>query len=69
MYFTSAWRRLYAINASNGEKIWEFDPLEGARGGGVLRGVTYWAGDGEERIFVAANTKLFSVDAKTGQSR
>lgn len=66
MYLTSAWRWLYAIDASNGDKIWSFDPLEGGRGGGVLRGVTYWKADGEERIFVTASNKLFSVDARTG---
>ncbi len=66
MYLTSAWRWLYAVNATTGEKIWTFDPLQGIRGGGVLRGVTYWEGGGEERIFVPAGNKLFSVDARTG---
>jgi quinoprotein glucose dehydrogenase len=66
MYLTSAWRWLYAIQATTGERIWTFDPLQGSRGGGVLRGVTYWEGGGEERIFVSAVNKLFSVDARTG---
>jgi quinoprotein glucose dehydrogenase len=66
MYLTSAWRWLYAIQATTGERIWTFDPLQGSRGGGVLRGVTYWEGGGEERIFVSAGNKLFSVDARTG---
>ncbi|NND33592.1 MAG: pyrroloquinoline quinone-dependent dehydrogenase [Saprospiraceae bacterium] len=67
MYLTSAWRKLYAIDAATGVKIWEFDPLEGRRGGGILRGVTYWEGNGKERIFITANSELFSVDAKTGK--
>lgn len=66
MYVTSAWRWLYAIDAASGEKIWTFDPLEDQRGGGVLRGVTYWEGDGKKRIFVSARGRLFSVDAVTG---
>lgn len=67
MYLTSAWRWLYAVNATTGEKIWSFDPLQGARGGGVLRGVTWWKGEGKERIFVTAGNNLFSVDAHTGK--
>ncbi|NND05654.1 MAG: PQQ-binding-like beta-propeller repeat protein [Saprospiraceae bacterium] len=68
MFITSAWRQLYAINAATGEKIWSFDPLQGRRGGGVLRGVTYWKGDGgTERIFVNARSRLFSVDARSGK--
>lgn len=67
MYLTSAWRHLYALHAGTGKQIWTFDPLQGGRGGGVLRGVTYWkGGDGAERVFVNARSKLFSVDARTG---
>ncbi|MCB0685412.1 MAG: PQQ-binding-like beta-propeller repeat protein [Saprospiraceae bacterium] len=66
MYMVSAWRWLYAVNAVTGDKIWSFDPLQGERGGGVLRGVTYWQGHGKERIFVSAGNNIFSVDAKTG---
>lgn len=66
MYLTSAWRWLYAIDAASGKKIWSFDPLEGERGGGVLRGVTYWSGNGQGRIFVTAGNRLYCVDAKTG---
>ena len=66
MYLTSAWRWLYAINATTGQKIWSFDPLKGSRGGGVLRGVTYWQGNGKKRVFITAGNHLFSVDAVTG---
>lgn len=68
MYLTSARGVLYAIHAVTGEKIWSFDPLEGGKGGVVLRGVTYWEGESQERIFVSAKDKLFSVDAKTGKA-
>lgn len=67
MYLTSAWRWLYAVDASTGEELWSFDPLDGQRGGGVLRGVTYWKGDSTERIFVNARSKLYCVDANTGR--
>ncbi|GJM29327.1 MAG: hypothetical protein DHS20C17_19620 [Cyclobacteriaceae bacterium] len=68
MFLTSAWRQLYAIDASSGKELWSFDPLEGKRGGGVLRGVTYWEGNGEQRIFVTAGNRLYSVDAITGKA-
>lgn len=67
MYLTSAWRWLYAIHAETGRKIWSFDPLDGRRGGGVLRGVTWWKGEGKERIFVTAGNHLISVDARNGR--
>ena len=68
MYIVSAWRHIYALNATTGEEIWSFDPLNGKRGGGVLRGVTYWKDEKsvEERIFFSARSRLFSIDAKTG---
>ncbi len=68
MYITSAWRWLYALDAASGSQLWSFDPLENRRGGGVLRGVTYWEGeDGMKRIFVPVRNKVFSVDAQTGE--
>jgi len=67
MYLTSARGLLYAIRAGTGEKIWSFDPFEGGRGGGVLRGVTYYEGEGKKQIFVSAKNKIYAVDAKTGK--
>jgi len=66
MYLNSAKRKLYAVDAQSGKQIWSFDPMEGAPGGGVLRGVTYWSSGEDERIFVTAKNKLFAVDANTG---
>ncbi len=68
MYLTSAWRQLYAVDAANGEQLWTFDLLQGERGGGVLRGVTYWEGQGLKRIFVTHGNKLWAVDARTGKA-
>jgi quinoprotein glucose dehydrogenase len=68
MYIVSAWRWLYALNAVTGDILWSFDPLDGERGGGVSRGVTYWKDPqtGEARIFFSARNQLFSIDASTG---
>jgi quinoprotein glucose dehydrogenase len=67
MYVTSARRWLYAINAGTGEKIWSFDPFDGARGGGMGRGVTYWEQENDKRILFTAGNYLFAIDAVTGR--
>ncbi len=66
MYVTSARRRLYAIRAGTGEKIWSFDPFDGARGGGMSRGVTYWEQEHDKRILFTAGNHLFAINAVTG---
>jgi quinoprotein glucose dehydrogenase len=67
MYATSAKHRVYAVNAETGEKIWSYDPFNGAEGGGVSRGVTYYEEGKDKRIFVTAGDKLFALDARTGR--
>lgn len=72
MYATSAKHWVYAVNAATGEQIWSFDPFDGAEGGGVSRGLTYWEeGNGGEaknkRILVTGGDNLFALDIKTGK--
>jgi quinoprotein glucose dehydrogenase len=66
IYATSARRRVYALDAQTGIRIWSFDPFNGARGGGMCRGVTYWSNQQESRILFTAENFLFALDAKTG---
>lgn len=69
MYTASSRRRIYALNAATGEKIWEFDPFNGGPGGGPFRGVTYWedeSGD-NKRILFTGDDMLFALDAATGK--
>ncbi|MDA0196777.1 MAG: PQQ-binding-like beta-propeller repeat protein [Bacteroidetes bacterium] len=66
MYFTSDWHWLYAIKAVSGEKIWSFDPFDGGRGGGIMRGVAYWNDKDDERILFTAKNFLYAINAKTG---
>ena len=68
MYTTSARHRLYGLDASDGSKIWSFDPFKGESGGGVCRGVTYWEDGNDKRILFTAGDQLFAVDAMTGKS-
>ncbi|WP_159473909.1 PQQ-binding-like beta-propeller repeat protein [Dyadobacter sp. 3J3] len=67
MYPTSAKHWVYAINAETGEQIWSFDPFDGAEGGGVSRGVTYYEEGNDKRILVTGGDKLFALNAKTGK--
>ncbi|WP_420148725.1 PQQ-binding-like beta-propeller repeat protein [Spirosoma sp.] len=72
MYATSAKHWAYAINAGTGQRLWSFDPFDGAEGGGVSRGVTYWEdrssnGKTDRRILFTAGDQLFALDARTGK--
>jgi quinoprotein glucose dehydrogenase len=67
MYATSARHRLYAINAADGKRLWDFDPFEGGEGGGIYRGVAYWEDGEDKRILYTAGDNLFAQDAKTGK--
>ena len=70
MYVTSPTLRVIALHAATGEELWTFDAFAhiGEAPRGVNRGVTYWAGDGEEvaRIYSSAGPYLFALDARTG---
>lgn len=67
MYATSAKHWAYAIDAETGKQIWAFDPFEGAEGGGVSRGVTYWEDGEDKRILFTGGDMLFALDARTGK--
>lgn len=67
MYTTSARHLAYAIDAETGKEIWSFDPFDGAEGGGVSRGVTYWEDGNDKRILFTGGDLLFALDARTGK--
>ncbi|WP_229249172.1 outer membrane protein assembly factor BamB family protein [Dyadobacter sandarakinus] len=67
MYATSAKHWVYAVNAATGKQLWAFDPFDGAEGGGVSRGVTYWESGTDRRILVTGGDNLFALDAATGR--
>lgn len=67
MYTMSARHRVYALNATTGEQVWSFDPFNGAAGGGVGRGVTYYEDGADKRIMFTGGDQLFSVNAATGR--
>ncbi len=69
MYVSTAWSKVYALNAATGEQVWKFDPeVPGAWGPRgccdvVNRGVAVEDG----RVFIATyDARLIALDAATG---
>jgi len=70
MYFTSAWSKVFALDAATGKLLWSYDPkvhgdwAVNACCDVVNRGVAAWNG----RIFVGTlDGRLIALDAKTGR--
>jgi quinoprotein glucose dehydrogenase len=66
MYVTSPKLKLIALDAGSGKEIWKFDPFEGTEATGVNRGVTYWEDKEDKRIFFAAGSYLYAINADNG---
>jgi quinohemoprotein ethanol dehydrogenase len=69
MYFTTAWSKVFAVNAATGEKLWSFDPKVppewaiNACCDVVNRGVAVWQG----KVFVATlDGRLIALDSANG---
>ncbi len=68
MFVTTPRLHVAALGAATGKLIWRFDPWQGARGGGVNRGVAFWSdGQGGGRLFHSAGNWLYALDVRTGQ--
>src|SRR5690606_30416149 len=61
--------KAFALDAATGEELWTFDPFAGGDAGRphVNRGVAYWEGEGERRIFFTAGPRLYALNADDGQ--
>jgi quinohemoprotein ethanol dehydrogenase len=71
MYFTSAWSKVFALNAATGALLWSYDPKVPGEWGVnaccdvVNRGVAVWDG----KVFVGTlDGRLVALDAVTGKS-
>ncbi len=71
LYTASPTRKVFALNAATGGKLWEWDPASTKAGAGRARqrGLVYWRDerDGSARLFTAVGNHLFALDAATGQ--
>jgi alcohol dehydrogenase (cytochrome c)/quinohemoprotein ethanol dehydrogenase len=70
MYFTSAWSKVFALNAATGKLLWSYDPKVPGNGAVnaccdvVNRGVAAWNG----KIFVGTlDGRLIALDATSGR--
>ena len=66
LYGTSPTLKVFALDATSGEKLWEFDHQSSGinYGMNVNRGLTYHAG--EKRIFFSAGPYLYALHAEDG---
>jgi quinoprotein glucose dehydrogenase len=64
LYANTPGHRVIALDAATGRLVWEFDA--GIPSRGPNRGVAYWAGGGEARIFASVASFLYALDARTG---
>jgi quinoprotein glucose dehydrogenase len=67
MYSILGRGKIYAVNSSTGEQVWEFDPSVANLGGGVSRGVTYWEKGSDKRILAAIGNNLVAINATNGE--
>jgi quinoprotein glucose dehydrogenase len=68
LYATTPKLRVIALDAATGALRWAFEPPDRGRQLGRVRnrGVTYWEGAGQKRIYVVARQYLYALDARTG---
>lgn len=71
LYLSTMYNRVVALDAETGEQIWEFDSKaydREPRHGFKHRGVAYWRDGNDTRIFLNSRSRLYSIDARTGES-
>jgi quinoprotein glucose dehydrogenase len=57
--------KTFAIDGATGAHLWTFDP--GMRGNGANRGLMYWAGGSDRRVFAAVGNFVYGLEAATGK--
>jgi quinohemoprotein ethanol dehydrogenase len=70
MYFSTAWSKVFAVNAATGARLWSYDPKVPKQWGAnaccdvVNRGVAVWQG----KIYIGTlDGRLVALDAATGR--
>lgn len=69
LFATTPKLRVIALDAATGKLLWSFNPDEGTEVKRLRRnrGVTYWQGGTEQRIYFVARQFLYALDARTGR--
>jgi quinoprotein glucose dehydrogenase len=56
--------KAFALDAATGRHLWTFD--SGVQSRGANRGVTFWKSGDDARVFVAIDTFVYAIAARTG---
>ena len=67
LYGSSPNLTLFALDASTGKELWRFDPGTGSWAASASRGLAYWNGGSERRLFFGARSFLYAIEADTGR--
>ncbi len=70
IYGSTPRMNFFALDATNGQEIWNFDPHQGSfdrYGMGVNRGLSYWEEGSERRLLITSANFLFCLDMETGK--
>ncbi len=74
LYLPTPYNRVVALDANNGQQLWEYDPESwreygqpNVGTGFVHRGVAMWTDGRERRIFINTRWRLIALDAATGR--
>jgi quinoprotein glucose dehydrogenase len=67
LYGVNATLKAFALDAATGREIWKFDPFGNSSPRfHQCRGLTYWANGNDKRLFYAAGSNLYAINAVTG---
>ena len=68
LYLTTGQLDAVALDATTGTELWRFAPTASRRDGhNANRGLMYWEGENEKRIYYGARNRIYALDATTGQ--
>jgi len=69
LYTSTPALAVIALRADSGTLLWRFDPFANReRVAHVNRGVVYWSGGDDTRIFFSAGRRLYALDAGSGRA-
>ena len=68
LYGTTASLKVFALNAATGERKWLFNPdKDSVMTKGINRGLAYWEGNNEKKLFYGSGEHLFALNPATGE--
>ena len=68
LYGTTPKLKVFALNAANGTRLWEFDPDPASKASkNVNRGVAFWKKGTDKRILFSSGPELYALNAENGQ--